>query len=278
MVARSGISAGICALLLAVSAGPASAALLFFEDFEGYTSFPTLTNTFTGVPAGHPTAGTVEERINSGVPMLSEGAKEIWYGARFQSGGGTTDSDLAVQNYGSINRPDDPNRNYTPVGRFEDDAGLAFKVSTLGADDVHLLFGWRTYAVESADRVRVGYRTSNPGFGSCAGEGTSSCFANLTSGAGSWSHWTAFTLSDPSPAGNSNVWVFENFLLPSNEQEVWVAFWLDNGEGDIGKIDNIQVTSSIPVVPVPEPSSALLLVSGLLAARLWRADRHRRRT
>lgn len=262
---------------IVASSGVARAATttLFQEDFEGYTSFPTLVATFSGVPAGHPYAGTVEERINAGVPKLSEGAQGIWYGARFQSGSGSIDSDLAVQNYGSINRPDDPNRNYTHVGRFEDDAGLAFKVSTLGMTDVHLSFAWRTYAVESTDVLRVGYRTSNPGFGTCTGNGASGCFATLTSGAGSWSYWTAVTLSDSNPKGNSNTWVLENFLLPSNQAEVWVTFWLDDGAGDFGKIDNILVTAS-SIAAVPEPSSALFLLAGLLTLGAYRRRGHKR--
>lgn len=253
---------GFAACLVAAAiAGEAAAVTLFSENFNGYTSFPTLTNTYFNVPAGHPVAGTVEERINSGVPRISEGATGVWYGARFQTGfTGDTNSDLAVQNYGSINRPDDPNANYTPVGRFEDEAGLVFKVSTTGFLDVHLTFGWRTFSVGTSDRVRVGYRTSNPGFGACTGEAESGCLATLTSGSGSWGNWTELALSDPGNNGNHNFWTAEDFLLPSNAAEVWVAFWLDNGEGDIGKVDNILVSS---LVPIPVPAALPLLAAGM---------------
>ncbi len=254
------------AALLALQAAAAPAAVLFFEDFEGYSSFPTVVNTFTVPVGGLPQGGTVQERINPGKPRLDEGAKEKWYGARFEDSGNTASSindDLAVQNYGSINRPDDPNANYTHVGRFEDDAGLVFKVSTLGFTDVNLSFGWRTYQVESTDVVRVGYRTADPGFGTCDGNGSSGCFADLRTGAGAWTSWNAFTLSDPSPKGNSNNWMLENFLIPANQPEIWVAFWLDNGEGDIGKIDNV-LMSATPVSAVPLPGALWLLASGFL--------------
>lgn len=259
--------------LFSIASTHAATTTLFEENFEGYTSFPTLVATFTGVPAGHPTAGTVQERINPGIPKLSEGAQGVWYGARFATGTGTIDSDLSVQNYGSINRPDDPNRNYTHTARFEDDAGLAFRVSTAGYTNVQLSFAWRTYNVESTDVLRVGYRTSNPGFGTCAGEGTAGCFATLTSGAGAWANWTGLTLSDASPKGNSNNWVLESFALPANQNQLWVAFWLDDGAGDIGKIDNIRVFGQ-SVLAIPEPSTAWFLLSGLIvlgAATRWRA-------
>lgn len=227
---------------------------------------------FHRAPAGHPTAGTVQERINIGLPLLSEGAKEIWYGARFEDNGASGASiadDLAVQNYGSINRPDDPNRNYTHVGRFEDDAGLVFRISTTGYTSVQLGFDWRTYNVESTDVVRVGYRLGNPGFGTCTGAGESGCYQDLRSGAGAWSSWTAFTLSDAatasSPRGNNNSWLHESFLLPAATAEIWVAFWLDNGEGDIGKIDNVLVTATAVVPePVPLPAAVWLLGTAIV--------------
>lgn len=277
------------ALLAMIHATHSLAAVLFAEDFEGYSLFPTLVNTYSVPSGGLPFAGPVQERINEGIPVSTEGAAQTWYGGRFEdstsgnSSNASINADLAVQNFGSINRPDDPNANYTHVGRFEDDAGLVFKVGTTGFQDVHLSFGWRTFNVESADVVRVGYRLGNPGFGFCgpdsggAGGATAGCFADLRTGAGAWGSWTSFTLSDTvtgtSPSGNSNSWVLENFLLPSNQAEVWVAFWLDNGEGDIGKIDNVFVNAA-PIASVPLPG-AIWLLGSVLA--MWAPAARRRR-
>jgi hypothetical protein len=46
--------------------------------------------------------------------------------------------------------------------------------------------------------------------------------------------------------------------LPDDEV-IWVAFWLDNGEGDYGKIDNVHVTGT----PIPEPGVVLLWLASL---------------
>jgi hypothetical protein len=42
---------------------------------------------------------------------------------------------------------------------------------------------------------------------------------------------------------------------------VWVAFWLDNGEGDYGKLDTVQVSAT---TLIPEPGTALLVLGGLV--------------
>jgi hypothetical protein len=63
----------------------------------------------------------------------------------------------------------------------------------------------------------------------------------------------------------SNSWNDESFLLPDaveNQAEVWIAFWLDNGEGDHGKIDNVLV-EAMTTTPVPVPAAAWLLMSAL---------------
>jgi hypothetical protein len=255
------LAVGLVAASVAVDA---QAVTVFAENFEGFTSFPVLKNTFTVPLGGLPFPGTVEERVNPGVPGISEGAQGVWYGVRFASGTKSISNAVGVQNYGSINRPDDPNANYTHVGRFEDDAGLVFKTSTAGLKDVHLAFDWRTYDVTSTDHVRVGYRFTNPGFGACTGDGGAACQGTFTSGGGSFGNWTELTLSDPSPKGNSNVWVDEDFLLAAfeNKSEVWVAFWMDNGAGDIGKIDNILVTGT-SITPVPLPAALPLFGAGL---------------
>jgi hypothetical protein len=34
--------------------------------------------------------------------------------------------------------------------------------------------------------------------------------------------------------------------LPTGEECVWVAFWIDAGSSDFGKIDNVKVTVNCP--------------------------------
>ncbi len=54
-----------------------------------------------------------------------------------------------------------------------------------------------------------------------------------------------------------------NLSLADDASEVWVAFWLDNGENDFSKFDNVVVTADALVV-VPVPAAVWLFGSGLL--------------
>ncbi len=231
---------------------------LFSENFEGYSSFPDQN------PSG--------DFINAGIPKTSEGAVGKWYGGRFETpDNGTIDSDLAVQKFGG-------GTNNTHTGRFADDAGLLFNISTLGYQDVKLSFDYRTFLAESTDRIVAGYYLGELNFGTCAGNGESGCYRDFLNqdfggnqgNAENWwsTQWTQI-LSD-----RDNSWKSLNDVaLPSNQEDIWVAFWLDNGNGDFGKIDNIKVLANV----VPEPiSSALYLIGGgtLTALRLKRKQHH----
>lgn len=239
------------------TAAPASAVSLFSEDFEGYTSFPAHDPLF--------------DPVNPGIPKISEGASEIWYGARFeQADDGSINQDLAVQKFGG-------GSNNSHVGRTEDDAGLLIKLDTTGMQNITLSFDWRTFSASTSDRFVVGYHAGAVNdFGTCTGQGEIGCFADL-SGTLPW--YTTQAGNPPVLTGNweqllreskSNSWNSESFVLDTSaadQSEVWIAFWLDNGESDHAKIDNINVTGDLVVVPVP---AALWLfgsgLTGLLAA------------
>lgn len=234
-----------CGLL---ASAPASAVTVFSENFEGYTSFPDQDPAF--------------DPVNKGIPKISEGAAEIWYGARLETpDNGTIDQDLAIQQYGG-------GTNNTHTGRTEDDAGLLFKLDTTNLDGITLSFDWRTFLVSTSDRFVVGYHIGPISqFGTCTGEGEAGCFADLRTALPWYTTQTSTTLtgnwSQLLRATKSDAWQSESFLLPDaveNQSEVWFAFWLDNGESDYAKVDNITVSATV----VPIPSAVWLFGSGLL--------------
>ena len=246
---KAGFQRTALAVLLSLSGIGTSQAInvVFNETFEGYTSFPTQDPRF--------------DPVNAGIPKKSEGAAEVWYGARFETpDNGTIDQDLAIQQYGG-------DSNNTHTGRVEDDAGLLFKLDTTGLDAITLSFDWRTFLVSTTDRFVVGYHVGPiAGFGACTGEGEAGCFADLRTTlpwytnqndlnptlTGNWSQLLRASKSDP--------WQDESFLLPDaveNQSEVWFAFWLDNGEGDYAKIDNVLVTA------IPEAKTYAMMLAGL---------------
>ena len=226
----------------------ASAATVFSENFEGYTSFPDQ------IPWGDPG--------NKGIPKISEGAAEVWYGGRFETpDNGSIDSDLYIQKVGGGSNP-------THTGRFEDDAGLLFKLNTTNLDNITLSFDWRTFLAETNDRFVAGYHVGPiSGFGACTGEGEAGCFADLRTSL----PWYRTGMMGKTLTGNwtqllranaANSWSNQTYLLPDaveNQSEVWFAFWLDNGEGDHGKLDNVTVTATV----VPVPAAMWLFGSGL---------------
>jgi hypothetical protein len=205
---------------------------LFHETFNGYSSFPSQ------IPSG--------DYVNTGIPLTSEGADEFWYGVRFQSGSGTIDSDLAVQQFGG-------GTNQTPVGRFEDDAGIVLRVDTTGYANVNLSFSWRTFLAETTDRFTVGYHV-----GDNLGFATSGVNRYRDLSPSGWSQWTQLL-----SASANNSFQIQSFTLPGNAGPVYVAFWMNNGESDYGKVDNVVISAD--VIPVPEPATTnLIILSGVM--------------
>jgi hypothetical protein len=238
--------------LVALTVAPASAVTIFQEDFDGYTSFPSQN------PSG--------DFVNNGLPKPSEGSDETWYGIRFENSGesvSSIDNDLFVQKCGDFVGSNchlaSGSGNKTPVGRFEDDAGIMLKISTVGFENVTLNFDWRTFGAESTDRFRVGYYAapSPIPLTTIGGSG----YANL-SASYSWSStWTQLFsggATAPFQAGPT-------LNLPGGVEHLYVVFWLDDGEGDNGKVDNVVIQGDV----VPEPAAALLLLAplGWLIAR-----------
>ena len=245
--------AGICSLASLLPLQVSAQVTLFNETFNGYTSFPDQ------VPSN--------DYVNKGIPEITEGASELWFGARFQNGDGTINSDLFVQKFGDYagyNPPSNPAGNATPVARFEDDAGIILRIDTTGYTDITLDFDWRTFQTESGDKVTVGYYVGEIGFDTGANR-----FMDLTSSgpnsAYQWSSWTQLMRQ----GDTGYPFEHETFALSTaaNASVVYVAFWLDDGEGDYGKLDNVSITGTPLLIPEPTAMSLGLLGLALLVAR-----------
>lgn len=240
----------------------AHAITLFDEDFEGYTSFPSQIPKY--------------DYVNAGIPKISEGASEVWYGARFEDGGGTIDSDFAIQKIGG-------GSNMSHTGRVEDDAGQLFRINTTGLTSVTLSFDWRTFQADSGDRIVVGYHVGSiGGFGPCTGNGEAGCFADLRADSATPLPWYT-TDGGSTLTGNwnqllsasaSNSWIHQSYTLTlaNNAPEVWVAFWMNGDEGNYFKFDNVLVTAA----PIPEVETWAMMLAGvcLVGLRLRRKSRH----
>lgn len=223
-----------------VGAAQASTATLLHETFDGVTS-------------GY--HGSDPRRF--GVPNIAAfGADNNWRAGRFEAAdGGTAAQDVGVQQYGGSD-------NTTPVGIAEDDAGLLISFDASLYTDVTLSFDWRTFSAGSADRLVVGYFVGDldglhpHGFVDNqidlrpASHGGADGVWNWDNG------WTELLRAAP-----NNSFTTETFSLldAAGASEVWLAFWLDGGEHDFAKIDNIEVNARI----VPVPAAVWLMASGL---------------
>ena len=238
---------GVSALLAFAASANATQLMLFNETFDD------VTDGFSGSDPrryGIPTSAT----FNS---------DENWYGARFeQPDGGSIAQDVGVQAYGG-------GGNSTQTGVFEDDAGLMFQVNASMLTDIILKFDWRTFSAGSDDRLRVGYFIGDITAGNSRFTDRAIDLRDDTQGGTNGDfNWGAgwIELASFSPSGSFDTEMF-NLSAAAGESEVWIAFWMDGGEGDYAKIDNIMVMGSPSPVPVPGAvwlfGSALLALTGM---------------
>lgn len=233
-----GLALPLCLLGFGQAAG---AVTIFDETFDGYTEFPDE------VPDG--------DEVNLGVPLISEGADENWFAARFGTPETDFDCDLAVQEHGGSG-------NKTPVGRFEDQAGLLFSIDTTGLSDVILSFDWRTFAAPAGDQSVVGYFVGDLPFGNepLNGEHAECDVERCDIPSVDPALFTELLRVDV-----HSDFTHHEFSLPSDVGVIWIAFWHDGGENDYTKLDNVKVTAN----PIPEPSAALLLLAGTTGLALY---------
>lgn len=217
------------------------------ESFDGYTYFPDEK------PAGDP--------VNLGVPLVGEGAdSDLWLAARLEVGDDDPISeDVGVQSIGGSG-------NNTPVGRAGDDAGIVLRLDLTGLTNVTLDYDWRTFLGDTSDRAVVAYYQ---GDGLGLPNGVYDWFNDPNFGGGvmdrdgaTGNSWYQDNWTELMRAMKDDSFKHENFNLPGGDI-LYVAFWMDNGDSDFAKFDNILVMAD----PIPEPSSLVLLVAaGCLAA------------
>ncbi len=257
--------AGSCVLAFSCLSPNAMGGIVFSEDFNGYAGSPLFPDSANDLG---------NHRTIFGVPNTADGAdSDLWLGARFEypgSGSEPIANDIGVLKYGS-GGPFGPYGN--PAGRIDDDAGLVVRLDLTGfQDDVELDFDWRTFATESNDRLVVAYYI---GGDLGAAGGIYDWFNDPALGNGD--------MSGSDATGAANTWYLDNWnevfrdrnnsfqtetgiALPgAGGNVIYLAFWLDNGDHDLAKIDNIVVTAT----PIPEPGSLALLAigAGLMARR-----------
>jgi hypothetical protein len=240
--------------------------ILVDESFDGYTYFPDEK------PDNDP--------VNFGVPLQSEGADSaLWMGARMEAfDNNPIYEDIGVQSIGGSG-------NNTPVGRMGDDAGLVLRVDLTGMTNMTLDFDWRTFRVDSSDRLVVAYYVGDGTEFQVEGLGTPNNIYDwyndddlgggvMDLSGGLANSWYVDNWVELMRVTGSNSFTHEHFDItfddPSVEDSVvYVAFWMDNGDDDFGKIDNVLVMAD-PLVP--EPSSmvlALMAVATLGWFRRW---------
>ncbi len=237
MKKRLGLS--VCVLLLGIgllTQHTATAEIIFSETFDNFSN-----GEHYGVPYKGP-----------------NGADEVWYAARFEHpDGGSIHWDVSVN---------DAAYPYDHYGRVEDDAGLLFKIDA-GYEDITLSFDWRTHSTTSGDRFKAAYYIGNDlGFNATT---RTLNFVDIQGGHNNAVAWYNANWNPLLSGLNYNSWKPESFTLDDSivmGQEIWVAFWMDNGEGDKGKFDSVVVEASV----IPEPAAALLLGVAALGLKGYR--------
>ena len=247
----------------AVAAPGHAATVLFSEGFNGITAGYVSESCGSGcshkITNGVPTSG--------GGNTVNGGADEDWYGARFERpDNGRIVEDVGAQQVGG-NTP--TGNNPTPVGLVQDDAGLMLRLDTTGFTNISLTFDWRTFATESGDRLVVGYFVGDLDAGHPTGFAADRTIdlrpiSEGGPGNGAW-NWAGFGGQWIELMRSRNErWTWDqafSLTLADNAPEVWVAFWLDNGNLDNGKMDNV-VVAAHRIVPLP--AAAWLLGAGFL--------------
>lgn len=222
----------------------AAAAVVLSMANANASNVTLLSETFDGVTSGY--SGSDPRRF--GIPDIAAfGADNDWSAARFeQPDGGSPRHDVGVQRYGGAG-------NDTPVGIGEDDGGLLISFDASNVEGLTLNFDWRTFSAGSGDELVVGIFVGDLDAGHPEGFIDNQIDLRPTShggpgnGAWNWENgWIELFRGGPSDHFSTET---ISMAAADGASEVWLAFWMDGGEHDFFKIDNISVTAQ--VVPVP---------------------------
>lgn len=262
---KSAFSAVIAVFLMGL--GTVSAEIVFNETFNNFDNIFNDSHEYYEKEWGVPEQGP-------------NGSDEVWYGGRFeQPDGGSIKYDLGIQENGGYSSYGHSDARYTPVGRLEDDAGIIFKLDPedgIGYENITLAFDWLVEGAmnnpeDPSDSLVVGYYVGDleADMGAFDANNERDFYADLGhQGVKDWwaDDWNEiFRNDEQSPNGfRSEILTIADIIDAdiSTVDEIWIAFWLDNGNNQYSKIDNIVVEATL----IPEPSTALLLgFAGLLA-------------
>ena len=197
-------------------------------------------------------------------PFTGGTTAETWTKAKFEYGGKNIHKDVNIK----------PFLNHSYTGHFQDDKGWMFRFDTTNLADVEMTWRWATDKTNGDDRMRAGYTLGSTEIGDTgltmeeelgSSPETYDFYAHF-SGVGpaqSWflNSWTNFDLANDGQSDDE--WRLRTDPLPSNEI-IYVAFWLDNGNGTEGYIDNVRITGAAIASPLPAAAWMGMAVLGTM--------------